>query len=818
MKKLLLFILLLHFGLNINAQLLSKKGFMTELPLTSDDFQKYQFDYALENGQELESPYAIHSNSYVFENVGLHPYEHNRPINSITCRLYNTSNDANGLLIYYSKISMAYGELIDFEGTTTFTQRYQFGKERWSEIKGREFDLFPSVPNPYTYLIYPTKNSKGLITEVGGELKYTYDSSDRVIEVKYKNGELIYRYTYIANSKKIESVKVSNSERILGDANYSYTNDNLTGVQCNIYNTSGMPGNVQEKFNRTYRYDNYNNIIELTYIYSRYGENKKIIYSFENDYDDNGRITNQTIRKMLTNYPHTAGSYKEPLIFHRKYTYDDRGNWIKMGDNKGFFVIRDINYDNTTYNKSNKGLLRYGAKRYSAEMSNLKAQETSTNPNEKRKAARRYAEGDEFVEVDMEKAFTIYRGLANTGDKESKKEIAELALKGKISENHFEDALLVAKDIIAERSYKNELPKNNMELIFQKYDELGRKGDSTSKRITANMLANGSGVSVDLTKAFNIYNELAEEGDEDSKKMVADMLANGRGVDKNIEKALKQYLELLSDNILSLLEESSYQDYLCNNKETILQSPELIQKIVDSYKPSNGVFLNDKWHVLSCEIAANNGNTFAQYDYGLRLYQGKGVGKDTTKAIEWLTKSANDNNNAVAMLTLGQVYYDMNDLKSSAVWNEKAAGLGNSDAQTNIGYYYLKGIGVKKDKKKAISYLTEAANSYNIEAVKQLVLCYINGEGVKKNFQTAEGYINYINKIPNMSDILKKAEQKYLYGLLYENQGDIDNALAAYKESAKQEAKERYDYLLKNRDKIEKSKSKVNSFFRITIN
>lgn len=64
----------------------------------------------------------------------------------------------------------------------------------------------------------------------------------------------------------------------------------------------------------------------------------------------------------------------------------------------------------------------------------------------------------------------------------------------------------------------------------------------------------------------------------------------------------------------------------------------------------------------------------------------------------------------------------------------KAANMGHSAAQNNIGLSYLHGLGVKKDKKRAFFYFQKAANQGLLYAQSELAMLYYQ----KGNMQKAQ--------------------------------------------------------------------------------
>ena len=105
------------------------------------------------------------------------------------------------------------------------------------------------------------------------------------------------------------------------------------------------------------------------------------------------------------------------------------------------------------------------------------------------------------------------------------------------------------------------------------------------------------------------------------------------------------------------------------------------------------------------EKLAKEGNAAAQCNLGRCYSEGKGVEKDSIKAVEWYQKSADQ---------------------------------GYAQGQNSLGLCYLNGDGVKKDVDKGIELITLAANQGYSRALNNLARAYILGEGVKNDVLKAE--------------------------------------------------------------------------------
>ena len=99
-----------------------------------------------------------------------------------------------------------------------------------------------------------------------------------------------------------------------------------------------------------------------------------------------------------------------------------------------------------------------------------------------------------------------------------------------------------------------------------------------------------------------------------------------------------------------------------------------------------------------------NGYHWAQYLLGDCYRCGYGTDQDDTKAVEWHTKSSEQE---------------------------------NSSAMSNLGYYYEKGQGCDHILTKAVEWYERSANSGYCAAMFILGTCYNNGRGVTKDVNQA---------------------------------------------------------------------------------
>jgi TPR repeat protein len=131
--------------------------------------------------------------------------------------------------------------------------------------------------------------------------------------------------------------------------------------------------------------------------------------------------------------------------------------------------------------------------------------------------------------------------------------------------------------------------------------------------------------------------------------------------------------------------------------------------------------------------AAELGDAVAQFNLGLRYYNGQGVLQDYKEAVKWWSKAA-EQGHASAQFNLGLRYAlgegVAQDYKEAVKWWRKAAEQGAAHAQYNLGASYANGQGVPKDDKEAVKWYRKAAEQGYASAQYNLGVRYANGQGV----------------------------------------------------------------------------------------
>lgn len=130
----------------------------------------------------------------------------------------------------------------------------------------------------------------------------------------------------------------------------------------------------------------------------------------------------------------------------------------------------------------------------------------------------------------------------------------------------------------------------------------------------------------------------------------------------------------------------------------------------------------------------------AQSALGNLYLTGKGVRQDTTEAVQWFERAANQGD-VNGQLSLGLHYKPAGglalDVKRGAYWYRKAAEQGDELAQYELGKCYESGAGVAKDNTEAVRWYQAAADQEFTLAYFKLGRAYEYGTGVAKNLELA---------------------------------------------------------------------------------
>lgn len=164
---------------------------------------------------------------------------------------------------------------------------------------------------------------------------------------------------------------------------------------------------------------------------------------------------------------------------------------------------------------------------------------------------------------------------------------------------------------------------------FEWFLKSAHEGNKFAQYSLANLYYYGNGVEKDLSQAFWWYRKSSEQGQPYASYAVAQMYSKGEYVAENKETAQRYYKAALSGFL-----ELESKDQADDN---------LYYKLDAMYKNGLGTEIDIPKAIEYFEKSTEN--MWSTYQLGrLYLFGAEELEKDKEKAVEWLTKSANDGN------------------------------------------------------------------------------------------------------------------------------------------------------------------------------
>ena len=109
-----------------------------------------------------------------------------------------------------------------------------------------------------------------------------------------------------------------------------------------------------------------------------------------------------------------------------------------------------------------------------------------------------------------------------------------------------------------------------------------------------------------------------------------------------------------------------------------------------------GLVVAQSTEIEQLRSAAEQGDASAQFNLGLKYYNGEGVPQDYQEAVKWYRLAA-EQGDASAQGSLGAMYYIGEGVPKDDVeavyWLRLAAGQGHASAQGALGAMYMNGQG-----------------------------------------------------------------------------------------------------------------------------
>ena len=227
-------------------------------------------------------------------------------------------------------------------------------------------------------------------------------------------------------------------------------------------------------------------------------------------------------------------------------------------------------------------------------------------------------------------------------------------------------------------------------------------------------------------EAFTCFNEASALGYPDAIYNTAVCYINGYGVECDTIEGFRRFRRAAN---------TGHEKALYN--------------LATCYLAGIGTAKNDSLAFICYERAGQAGYAKALTTVADNHLIGRGTAQDSTLAYEYYSRAAAKNEPRALYIiaekttqadSLLQLSKKQLRKQSTIGYYQKAAKLGNADAQYRLAQFYEDGYYVKKSKKKAFNWYLHAANGGHPEAAEKVAHMYEKGKGTKRDDQKAAAW------------------------------------------------------------------------------
>lgn len=255
------------------------------------------------------------------------------------------------------------------------------------------------------------------------------------------------------------------------------------------------------------------------------------------------------------------------------------------------------------------------------------------------------------------------------------------------------------------------------------YQKAADQGFAQAQVDLGNLYMHGQGVEKDAAEAFRLYELSAAQGDPRGTHNLGICYRIGHHVAVDDQKAMEL---LFKGAIYGQLESYFSLGLLCAKND--LQTEPDYQEAMH-------------WQ----RRALASGFERARYEIGVLYLHGRGVRKNSERALRLFRKSA-DAGVPDAQVALGIEYQNGEivgqDYKQAMQWYQKAAAQGDADASERIGVMIYNGQGVRQQYDHALGWMRQGLGKTNGFAETAIGRMYEEGRGVPRSYSKAIEHYN----------------------------------------------------------------------------
>lgn len=291
------------------------------------------------------------------------------------------------------------------------------------------------------------------------------------------------------------------------------------------------------------------------------------------------------------------------------------------------------------------------------------------------------------------------------------------------------------------------------------------QGHTSAQRQLGVLYTNGQGVAQNDAEAAAWFRRAAEQGQADAQSMLGANLADTGAYVESLkwlflaESSWSRDAANDAKQVLDLIKQETTPAQIAEGKRQAVEWRETSKGHAAIHKSpqrtngknseaskqfelgmsymigGKGVEKNEELGIKLIEKSAIQGYEKAEYELGIRYWEGKGVRQDYALGEKWLKKAA-EKDNPMAQMILADAYYkggkipqnDKEAIRLCKILVDPFPGHG-----VVLGDYYSKGVEVPLDHKIAADYFKRAAEYGDETGQMRLAYCYVDGQGVPQS-------------------------------------------------------------------------------------
>ena len=292
------------------------------------------------------------------------------------------------------------------------------------------------------------------------------------------------------------------------------------------------------------------------------------------------------------------------------------------------------------------------------------------------------------------------------------------------------------------------------EQSFKYYLKAAELGDASAQFEVATCFESGTGTKRNPVQAFQWYQKAAEQGSDKAQYRVGYCYETGWGTEVNADKAMYWYQKAAEQGQGNAKERIAILEQRLKGHNAIKSENERKEKQKHNVTAAKNLADEKKIKLFNnYKRQAENGDKFSQYELGNCYKDGIGTEIDTTLAVYWYMKAAEQGHESARYMlsllrgkdTRKDSENELKEKPADSMQNKesyfesckRAADTGDKRAQYELALLYAAGTDVRKDNALAFYWCRKSADQGYSLAQYALATYYEKGIGVSVNTNQA---------------------------------------------------------------------------------